>query len=62
MKSKQLVNTLLFSENRRDYLFKCTSCSMIVSADFGEEDCIDIVDDKFTLECICGGESKPLLD
>ena len=44
MKPKQLVNVLLFSDNRKEYLFKCKSCGMIVSADFGEEYFLDILD------------------
>ena len=62
MKPKQLVNVLLFSENRKEYLFKCKSCGMIVSADFGEEYFLDILDNKFSLECLCGEESAPLFD
>ena len=62
MKTKQLVNVLLFSENRKEYLFKCKSCGMIVSADFGEEHLLDILNNNFHLECLCGEESVPLFD
>lgn len=62
MKRKQLINTLYFSENIRKYIFKCTACNMILSADIEEEDCLDIVNNDFLLECVCGADCTPLLD
>jgi hypothetical protein len=35
---------------------------MILSADIEEEDCLDIVNNDFLLECVCGADCTPLLD
>jgi len=62
VKNKKLINTLYFSENIREYIFKCRVCEMILAAAIEEEDCVDIINNDFLLECICGGHCAPLLD
>lgn len=50
--------------NKRKFLFKCSDCEMIISANFDDEDDIkDIEEDKMTLECVtCGGKCHVLRD
>lgn len=47
----------------RKFLFRCDTCSMILSVDFeNEEDLQSIQEDKIELECPCSGKCKVLRD
>lgn len=53
----------MFNESKRQFLFKCDDCSMILSVDFEEtEDLEKVQDDKMLLECPCNGVCKVLRD
>lgn len=53
----------MFSEKKRQFLFKCEDCSLIVSVDLEEkQDLEDVQDNKIELECPCGGRCKVLRD
>ncbi len=46
----------MFNGKIRKFLFKCDSCSLILSVDLeDEEDLEKVVEDKIVLECPCGG-------
>jgi hypothetical protein len=48
---------------KQKFLFKCCDCQMIVSIELEEEeDLTKVHDDKFILECPCGGKSCVLRD
>lgn len=53
----------MFQDSKRQYLFKCESCEMILSVDFeDEEDFLKIQEDKLDLECPCGSVCRVLRD
>jgi hypothetical protein len=53
----------MFNEPKRDFLFKCEDCQMILSVSFEEEEDLQKVnDDKMFLECPCDGQCKVLRD
>jgi hypothetical protein len=54
---------IMFDEKKQKFLFRCNDCQMIVSIELeGEEDLIKVNEDKFFLECPCGGKSCVLRD
>ena len=53
----------MFDPTKRQFLFRCETCGMIIAVEFEEEnDLQDIQDDKVILECICQGKCKVLRD
>jgi hypothetical protein len=52
----------MFNKKQR-FLFKCNECAMIVAIELeDEEDLEKVVENKFVLECPCGGKSCVLRD
>ena len=48
---------------KREFLFKCEDCAMILSVEFEEEEDLQKVqDNKMILECPCEGKCKVLRD
>ncbi len=53
----------MFDDLKHKFLFKCDDCAMIVSVELEEEDELERVNEnKFFLECPCGGKSCVLRD
>ena len=53
----------MFIDSKREFLFKCEDCNMIVSVKLEEQEDIQKVDDnKMILECPCGGKCHVLRD
>ncbi len=53
----------MFTNSRREFLFKCEDCAMILNVPFeDEEDLQKVYDNKMILECPCGGQCKVLRD
>ena len=53
----------MFDDLKQKFLFKCEDCAMIVSIELEEEDELEQVhENKFVLECACGGKSRVLRD
>lgn len=53
----------MFDNKKQKFLFKCEDCEMILSIELEDkEDLEKFHDDKFILECPCGGRSCPLRD
>jgi hypothetical protein len=53
----------MFDDKLYKFLFKCDECAMIVSIELEEEDELEKVNEnKFVLECPCGGHSHVLRD
>jgi len=53
----------MFDDKLHKFLFKCDDCAMIVSIELEEEDELEKVNEnKFVLECPCGGHSHVLRD
>ena len=53
----------MFDTKTQKFLFKCEECGMIVSVELeDEEDLESVHEDKFILECPCGGRSFILRD
>ena len=54
---------IMFDDKVHKFLFKCEDCAMIVSIELEEEEDLERVhEDKFVLECPCGGKSRVLRD
>jgi hypothetical protein len=52
----------MFNKKQR-FLFKCNECAMIVAIELeDEEDLERVVENKFVLDCPCGGKSCVLRD
>lgn len=53
----------MFDDKKQKFLFKCEDCAMIVSIELEDEEDLERVhEDKFVLECPCGGKSCVLRD
>ncbi len=54
---------IMFDDKKQKFLFKCEDCAMIVSIELEDEEDLERVhEDKFVLECPCGGKSRVLRD
>jgi hypothetical protein len=53
----------MLDPNKREYLFRCEDCGLIVSVMLEEEDDLkDVREDKFVLACPCEGRCVVLRD
>ena len=51
----------MFDDKKRQFIFRCVECSSLYFVEFeDEEDLRDVQEDKITLTCPCGSESKIL--
>lgn len=49
--------------SKREFLFRCDRCQIIISMEFEDvEDIESVLEDKIFLECPCGGKCYVLRD
>jgi hypothetical protein len=54
---------MFFNDKKRKFIFRCEKCEAILQTEFEEEkDIEDVNEDKFLLECMCGGYCFVLRD
>ncbi len=53
----------MFDDKKQKFLFKCADCSIIISIElYDEEDIEEVRNNKYILECTCGGKGYILRD
>jgi hypothetical protein len=52
----------MFDDLKHKFLFKCDDCAMIFSVELEEDELERVNENKFFLECACGGKSHVLRD
>lgn len=53
----------MFNQSKREFLFKCDECQMILSVSLEEEDDLKKVQDgEMVLKCLCDGNCYILRD